>query len=507
MNIPLLLEMAAESLGDRSALGGRDAPIGYGDLQRYAKNAAAGLKDIPAERTAYIGLNSPSLAIALFASGMMGRAFAPLNYRLPDSDLARLVSRTAPSIAIVDDDMVSRIPPIEGVTTFTRSRFDTLARNPSAEVEENVIGEDDVAIMLFTSGTTGEPKAATLKHRHLVSYVISTVELGSAKPEEATLVSVPPYHIAGMSALLTGIYAGRRIVHLSAFSEKNWIAAVCAEGITHAMVVPTMLQRILDEMERSRTGLPSLRHVSYGGGRMPLAVIERAMRLLPDVDFVNAYGLTETSSTIAVLGPEDHRKAFQSGDPAAKRHLGSVGKPLPHIELEVRNSEGEPVPAGVAGEIWVRGDQVSGEYVGRRALRGDGWFPTNDGGWLDEEGFLFVDGRLDDVIVRGGENISPGEIEDVLRGHPAVADVAVVGVPDQEWGERIVAAVVLKGETSEDALRQWTRRQLRSTKTPDSIFFRTALPYNDTGKVLRRVLQTEFGKSAAVAHTIQEPYR
>lgn len=494
--------MAADCLGDRSALGGRDAPICYNELQRYAKNVAAGLKDIPADRIAYIGLNSPSLAIALFASGMMGRAFAPLNYRLPDADLARLVSRTVPSIAIFDDDMISRIPPIEGVTTITRSQFDALARNPNDEVGENMIGEDDVAIMLFTSGTTGEPKAATLKHRHLVSYVISTVELGSAEPEEATLVSVPPYHIAGMSALLTGIYAGRRIVHLSAFSEKNWIAAANAEGITHAMVVPTMLQRILDEMERSKAELPSLRHVSYGGGRMPLAVIERAMRMLPHVDFVNAYGLTETSSTIAVLGPGDHRKAFQSDDPSVKRRLGSVGKPLPHIELEVRNSEGEALPVGVAGEIWVRGDQVSGEYVGRKALRGDGWFPTNDGGWLDDEGFLFVDGRLDDVIVRGGENISPGEIEDVLRGHPAVADVAVVGVPDQEWGERIVAAVVLKADTSEDALRQWTRQQLRSTKTPDSIFFRTALPYNDTGKVLRRVLQAEFGKSAAVAHTI-----
>lgn len=501
MNVPLLLEMAAECLGDRPALGSRDAPVSYGELQHYAKNAAAQLKDIPAERIAYIGLNSSSVAVALFAAGMMGRAFAPLNYRLPDTDLGRLVARTAPSIAIIDDDMTSRVPPIEGVTVLTRSQFDALAQKPVFDGSEDPVEEDGVAIVLFTSGTTGEPKAATLKHRHLVSYVISTIELGSAESDEAALVSVPPYHIAGISALLTGIYAGRRIVHLSAFSEKDWVDTVNSEGVTHAMVVPTMFQRILDEMERSKIGLPSLRHLSYGGGRMPLAVIERAMRLLPNVDFVNAYGLTETSSTIAVLVPEDHRKAFQSDDPVVKRRLGSVGKPLPHIELEVRDSEGEPVAAGVAGEIWVRGDQVSGEYIGRKALRGDGWFPTNDGGWLDEDGFLFIDGRLDDVIVRGGENISPGEIEDVLRAHPAVADVAVLGVPDQQWGERIVAAVVLKADTSEDALQQWTRRRLRSTKTPDSIFFRTALPYNDTGKVLRRVLQAEFGKSAAVAHT------
>lgn len=501
MNLPLLLEMAADCLGQRPALGRIAAPIGYSELLSHARNAAAQLSVVPAERIAYIGLNSPSLAVALFASGMMGRAFAPLNYRLPDADLARIVARTAPSIAIVDDDMAPRIPPTPGVTVITRSRFDVLARIPVAEMPDVMIGEDDIAIVLFTSGTTGEPKAAALKHRNLVSYVISTVELGSAEADEAALVSVPPYHIAGVSALLTGIYAGRRIVHLSAFSEKDWVETARSENITHAMVVPTMLQRILDEMDRSGIKLPALRHISYGGGRMPLAVIERAMQQLPDVDFVNAYGLTETSSTIAVLAPEDHRRAFHSDDPDVRKRLGSVGRPLPHIELEVRDSEGKSVAAGVTGEIWVRGDQVSGEYIGRNALGGDGWFGTKDGGWRDAEGYLFIDGRLDDVIVRGGENISPGEIEDVLRGHPAVADVAVVGVPDQEWGERIVAAVVLRDDASEDTLRQWTRRRLRSTKTPDSIFFRASLPYNETGKVLRRVLQAEFGKSAPVAHT------
>ncbi len=215
------------------------------------------------------------------------------------------------------------------------------------------------------------------------------------------------------------------------------------------------------------------------------------MVMLPDTGFVNAYGLTETSSTVAVLGPDDHRDALGSDDPDVRRRLGSVGRPSPAIEVSIRDELGEPVGPNVPGEIWVRGDQVSGEYVGRESRAIDGWFPTNDGGWLDDGGFLFVTGRLDDVIVRGGENISPGEIEDVLREHPGVADVAVVGVPSQEWGEDIGAAVVAEeGVVLDPAeLSQYVRERLRSTKAPSTIKILDELPYNETGKLLRRVVR------------------
>jgi acyl-CoA synthetase (AMP-forming)/AMP-acid ligase II len=257
------------------------------------------------------------------------------------------------------------------------------------------------------------------------------------------------------------------------------------------MVVPTMLGRVLDAMEETDTLLPSLRHLSYGGGRMPVEVVQRAMEMLPNTGFVNAYGLTETSSTIAVLGPDDHREALASDDPDVRRRLGSVGRPSPAIEVSIRDELGEPVPAGTPGEIWVRGDQVSGEYVGRESRAVDGWFPTNDGGWLDAGGFLYVTGRLDDVIVRGGENISPGEIEDVLREYPGVADVAVVGVPSQEWGEEIAAAVVAEpGAHPQPAeLADFVRQRLRSTKQPARIRMFDELPYNETGKLLRRVVR------------------
>lgn len=487
MHTGLLLEMAAEADPDRIALGG----LSYAGLLQHARAAAAHIVASSVENVAFVGENGRAFPLALFASGLAGRPFAPLNYRLPDADLARILARTAPSLAIVDDSMVSRLGAPDGVRIAPTSAF----LSPVADIQFFDAPEPDIAILLFTSGTTGEPKAAILRHRHIAAYVVSTVEFQGAGADECALISVPPYHIAGVSAVLTSVYAGRRIAQLPVFTPEAWIETARREAVTHAMVVPTMLGRIVDVLERSAERLPALRALSYGGGRMPLPVIERALRLMPHVDFVNAYGLTETSSTIAVLDADDHRAAFASDSPDARRRLGSVGRPLPTLEVEIRVPDGAVAPPNVAGEIFVRGDQVSGEYVGRNVLRDDGWFATNDCGWMDDAGYLFVDGRLDDVIVRGGENISPGEVEDVLRAHPDVRDVAVIGLPDNEWGERVAAVVVCDGVPDATILREWTRARLRSTKAPADIFFRDALPYNDTGKLLRRALKQELSAS------------
>ncbi len=498
MHTALLLEMAAGAFPDRAALGARAAPVAFAELQARARGGAAWLAAQGEGSIVWLGLNGPTLPVALFASGVLGRPFAPLNYRLPDDDLRRLAARTAPSVAIADDDMLARISDIPGVVAIARSAFDAACLDPANREQEPEFVDPDIAVLLFTSGTTGEPKAAVLRHRHLASYVISTVEFMDADDDEAALVSVPPYHIAGVSAVLTSIYGGRRLVHLAAFTPEDWVAAAAGEEITHAMLVPTMLGRVLDVLEARGECLPHLRSLSYGGGRMPAAVIERALKLLPQVNFVNAYGLTETSSTISVLGPDDHRAAIASDDPDVRRRLGSVGRVLPGLELEIRGPSGEVMPTGSAGEVYVRGEQVAGEYLGKSLLDADGWFPTNDQGWLDGEGFLFVEGRLDDVIVRGGENISPGEIEDVLRAHPQVADVAVVGAPDDQWGERVAAFVVTRGEApTADELSAWVKARLRSTKTPETYDFRAELPYNETGKLLRRVLKQELAAKTA----------
>ncbi|MET0361292.1 MAG: class I adenylate-forming enzyme family protein [Sphingobium sp.] len=501
MQTQLLLEMSAEAIGDREGYKTVEGGLSYGEAFRRAKGGATFFHKLTGDTVAFLGHNGPAFPLALFAAGLAGKPFAPLNYRLADADLRKLVARTAPSIVIADGNMATRVHGIDGVTIVTREAFEAACNDEDNCCADLPYVDQDIAVLLFTSGTTGEPKAAVLRHGNLTSYVISTVEFMGAGEDEAALVSVPPYHIAGISAVLTGTYSGRRIAYLHSFAPDAWVQLAHAEKVTHAMVVPTMLARILDAMESMNIELPHLKALSYGGGRMPQSVIERAMKALPGVDFVNAYGLTETSSTIAVLGPDDHRAAFSSDDANVRARLGSVGKPLPSLELEIRGPDGSTVLGSrESGEVYVRGEQVAGEYLHKKMLSDDGWFATNDSGWLDEDGYLFVEGRLDDVIVRGGENISPGEVEDVLRLHPSVRDVAVYGLPDDGWGEKVACSLVVSGEQPTVAeLGDWVKARLRSTKTPECWDFRDELPYNETGKLLRRVLKAEQSKGSADA--------
>jgi acyl-CoA synthetase (AMP-forming)/AMP-acid ligase II len=497
MNVAMLLEMVVEAIGDRVAVSAHGA-LTYSQLLARARAAAGLLTERGAERLVSVDVNSEAVPVGLFGAAMAAVPYVPVNYRLADPLLVAVLQRAAPALAVVEPSVRARLGAgVPGLDLIARD--DLLeAGGRDARALPGFADPEEVAVLLFTSGTTGEAKAAVLRHRHLTSYVLGSVEFLAADPGDAALVSVPPYHIAGVSAVLTSVWSGRRIVYLPEFEPAAWVKAARDEAVTHAMVVPTMLGRILDVLQADGEGLPALRHLSYGGGRMPAPLVERAMTLLPEVGFVNAYGLTETSSTIAVLTPEDHREAFASSDPSARARLASVGRPLPSVELEIRSSDGKPVPVGESGEVWVRGEQVSGEYLGRAGtLTDDGWFPTNDGGRLDDAGYVYVEGRLDDVIVRGGENISPGEIENVLVQHPSVADAAVVGVPDDEWGEAVAAAVVLvrDGEVTHAELQAWVRARLRSTRCPSRIEFRAELPYSATGKLLRRELKAELSSA------------
>jgi long-chain acyl-CoA synthetase len=501
VNLMMLLEMARSAFPGRIALTSAAASYTFEELFRSAGAAAQLVSESAVERLAILDVTSPAVPIGLFASAWAGVPLVPLNYRLTGDELDALLERVAPALLVTDEDRARRFGGREGIRAVSREDF--LARAASFETSlsegEWPMEPDDIAILLFTSGTTGAPKAAVLRQRHLVSYILGSVEFGSAEASDAALVSVPPYHIAGMAAVLSSIYAGRRIVQLPSFDPGEWVALVNRERVTHAFVVPTMLSRIVDAIDREPVKLETLRALSYGGGKMPTAVIERALKAFPDSSFTNAYGLTETSSTISLLGPDEHRAAAASDDEAARRRLSSVGKPLPGVEVEIRGPGGAVLGPGERGEIHVRGEQVSGEYLERGSrLTDDGFFPTRDAGILDEEGYLFLDGRIDDVIVRGGENLSPGEIEEVLLEHAAVCDAAVVGLPDEQWGEAVAAAVVLRagtrtpGEELRAELRAWVKDRLRSTRVPQWIVFRDDLPYNETGKLLRRAIRTEL---------------
>ncbi|OBI80776.1 class I adenylate-forming enzyme family protein [Mycobacterium sp. 1245805.9] len=486
MSISLLLEMAASSNPERTAVVSGELRLTTQQLSDLADGGAGVIAASGARHVAYVGTGGAMLPVLIFAAARAGLAFTPLNYRLSADGIQALIERLPEPLVIVDDRYRDMIGDSSG-RVMSSDEFLAAAREsePAAEFAD----PESVAIVLFTSGTTSAPKAVELSHNNLTSYVTGTVEFESAEPADAALICVPPYHIAGVSAALSNLYAGRKMVYLPNFDAEEWVRLIDAEKVTTATVVPTMLDRIVTVLERGGHELPSLRSLAYGGSKVGLPLVRRALELLPHVGFVNAYGLTETSSTIAVLGPDDHREAHAaSADHVAKR-LGSVGRPVPGIELQIRGEDGTVLGPGETGELFVRGEQVSGRYTGiGSVLDDDGWFPTRDVALLDEDGYLFISGRSDDTIIRGGENIAPAELEEVLIEHAHVRDVAVVGVEDPQWGQAIVAVVVPVAGIDPDPeeLREHVRKSLRGSRTPDRVVFRDELPTTPTGKVLRR---------------------
>jgi acyl-CoA synthetase (AMP-forming)/AMP-acid ligase II len=499
LSISLLLEMAASGDPDRVAAVDGDIRLTTANLSALADGGAGVIAASGASNVVYVGTGGVMLPLLLFSSARASRAFTPLNYRLSADGLRQLIDRLSDPLIVVDVEFRDIIAGF-GKRVMTSDEFIEAAR--SADPASEFADPDDVAVVLFTSGTTSRPKAVELTHNNLTSYVTGTVEFGSAGPADAALVCVPPYHIAGVGAALSNVYAGRAIVYLRRFDPQEWVRLVRDERVTTATVVPTMLSRIVAVLEEQSAELPTLRNFAYGGSKVSRPLVRRALDLLPGVGFVNAYGLTETSSTIAILTPEDHRVAYEARDDAVARRLTSVGRPVPDIEVQIRAEDGTVLGPDETGELYVRGPQVSGRYseIGS-VLDAQGWFPTKDVAMLDEGGYLFIGGRSDDTIIRGGENIAPSEIEDVLVEHPDVREVVVVGLEDADWGQIIVAVIVPEAGAAPapEQLREFARSTLRGSRTPDRIVFRAELPTTPTGKVLRREILDDL-KPAAAKH-------
>src|SRR5271168_3345367 len=469
--------MASSSDPERTAVVSGDVRLTTQQLSDLADGGAGIIAGSGASHVAYVGTGGAMLPLLIFASARAGLTFTPINYRLSAEGIKTLIARLPDPLVVIDSRYLDELggpDGLDGVAKQVIVSDDFLAQARDAEPAVEFADPDSVGIVLFTSGTTSQPKAVELTHNNLTSYVTGTVEFGSAEPTDAALICVPPYHIAGVSAALSNLYAGRKMVYLPIFDPEEWVRLIDAEHVTSATVVPTMLDRIVTVLEGGQHRLPSLRNL--------------------------AYGLTETSSTIAVLTPDDHRDAQAAADPAVVRRLASVGQPVPSVEVQIRDEGGAVLPAGQTGELFVRGDQVSGRYTGiGSVLDADGWFPTRDIATLDGAGYLFIGGRSDDTIIRGGENIAPAELEDVLVEHPHVRDVAVVGVDDPQWGQAIVAVVVpaVGVEPDPQELREHVRKSLRGSRTPDRVVFRDELPTNATGKVLRREIVEQLRAAPA----------
>ncbi|MET7680486.1 long-chain fatty acid--CoA ligase [Streptomyces sp. NPDC005423] len=486
MNLTTLLDMAADGFGDRIVVGRNHDGLTPRRLRALAAGGARAVREAGADAILHLAVNGPAFPVALFAAAHAGVPLVPVNYRLGEAQLAVLLANHPRALGIADPEQ-AEVLRRAGLPVLTPARWlETAAAG--ADGRDGPAASDAPAVIIYTSGTTAAPKGVLLRPHNLMSYVFGTVEFAGADPDEAALVSVPPYHIAAVSNVLSNLYAGRRTLTLEQFTPRGWLDLVREQRITHAMVVPTMLARIMDTDGLDRS-VPTLRTLAYGGAKMPRRVIEAALGEWRHVQFVNAYGLTETSSTISVLGPDEHRAAVAGTDPEIRARLGSAGLPVPGVELEIRDESGAVLGGGRPGQIWVRGEQVSGEYAGQGSATDErGFFPTRDRGRLDTAGYLYVEGRADDTIIRGAENIAPAEIEDVLLRQPGVLDAVVVGVPDEEWGQRIEAVVVTRAGARVDPgeLRTAVRDTLRGSRTPDRITYWPELPRTATGKLVRR---------------------
>jgi acyl-CoA synthetase (AMP-forming)/AMP-acid ligase II len=481
----MILDAVATTEPDRTCVTSGGSDLTYAQMIRVAEHIRTRLSGIRARGTVvYLGETSLASVCLLFGAAAAGWTFTPVNYRLRAGEMLDLVERSGADVVVGAARQLETIPDqrntwlasdeVVGDLDLRRAAAD--GSGPQLTYEMT----DETAVALFSSGTTSKPKLIRLSHSNMLSYLLNTVELASADPTEAIMVSAPPYHIAGVTNVLSNLYRGRRLVLVPHFEAVEWLALGTREKATHAMLVPTMLVRLLEEMEASGTPFPpTITNISLGGAAVSPALLLRATRLLPKVDLVVAYGLTETSSSVTILGPADIRQAAQAQDPGDRAVLESVGRPIPGIELEIRDRDGAPQGSRQPGEIWVRGEQVSA------ATDKDGWFRTRDLGYLDERGFVFLLGRADDVIIRGGENIMPAEIEQVIESHPAVVEAAVVGIPDEEWGEVLEAAVVTRSDTDPEEVRTYVRSRLAGYKVPRRVKIVSELPRNSTGKLLR----------------------
>lgn len=518
MNTLDFLSIASSICPDRPAVIFEGKRLTYAELNERANRLAHALMNLgvkKGDRVAIMQVNCPQYLESYYATAKLGGIFVPLNFRAKQEELEYLLNHSEAVVLFVGDryvDLVNAVRPktpsvkhyiaIESPQEGMLYYEDLINSAPAEEIYPEV-SEEDVTVLMYTAGTTGRPKGVPQTHGAFASYVVNNVEPADPENTEVNLLCVPLYHIAGFQALLASVYGGRSLAMMRQFDEEEWFRVVEQEKASRTMLVPTMLKRIIDHPDFSKHDLSSLKVITYGAASMPFEVLKKALQLLPGVRFINAFGQTETASTVCMLGPEDHiiEGTEEEKEKKLRRLASSIGKPLPDVEMAIMDEHGNLLPPGQVGEIVIRGPRVMSGYwqdpeKTKAALSADGWLHTGDMGWMDEDGYFYLAGRGDDMIIRGGENISPEEVEQVLQSHPKVEEAAVIGVPDPEWGQQPRAIVVLKkGETATpEEIIEFCRDKLAGFKRPRSVIFVDSLPRNPMGKVIRRQLREMYGQ-------------
>jgi acyl-CoA synthetase (AMP-forming)/AMP-acid ligase II len=479
MNTGTILDAAATGDPARIALIIDGRSINYGELAATVRQCAAGLaaSDVVAgDRVAVVDGGSLLSIATMVAAARIGAAAALMNPALTPPELQGLLkSAGCADVAVAGEQYVDRLREAGAPTVLTVA--DLVDSPSSASPSDGIVdpevdaADDRDALILFTSGTTGLPKAVGITGRQLTMRIrgMATPFRADTQPSVG-LMCVPFFHVGGALGTLGSLYSGNTSVVQKRFDAGEWLRLVSAHRVTTTFMVPTMLQRILDHPDFANTDLTSLVAIAYGAAAAPISLVRRAMAALPHVAFANVFGQTETLGAYTTLMPDDHR------DPA---RAGSVGRPLPGVDVRVVDPDtGNDVAAGTVGELWVNTTQNVTE----------GWLRTGDLAHQDADGYIFPSGRLSDTINRGGEKFGPIEVEEALRSHPAVSDVAVAGIADEELGQRVGAAVVACAPVTLEELRSHCRELIAYFKLPERLAIVDHIPYSSTGKVSRRQL-------------------
>jgi acyl-CoA synthetase (AMP-forming)/AMP-acid ligase II len=500
----------AKSRGDAIAFEFEGRTTTFAEFDRNTNRVANALKAEgikPGDRIAYIGKNSDVFFELLMGAMKAGVVTAPVNWRLAGPEVAFIVEDCKAAVLFVGPEFVTlvrnirpRMPDVRTIITteggaeewqdFAAWRDAQSADDPAVAVRPT-----DVAIQLYTSGTTGKPKGAMLSHANFLNLVNTGTE--AEMPEwnkwtanDVSLVAMPIFHIGGSGWGVMGLYHGARGVIARDFDPTKVLDFLEQSAITKLFMVPAAMQFVVRQPRARSVDFSRLKYMLYGASPIPAALLKECIEVF-QCGFVQLYGMTETTGAIVALAPEDHIEGLE--------RMRSAGKALPGVELAILDAEGNRLPPREVGEIATRsGSNMTGYWnladATARTLDKDGWLRTGDAGYMDEDGYLYIHDRIKDMIISGGENIYPAEVESALCDHPDVAEAAVIGVPDERWGEAVKAIVVMKPGKSATAadIISFTRERIAGFKTPKTVDFIEALPRNPSGKILRRHLRDPY---------------
>ncbi|UOM34740.1 long-chain-fatty-acid--CoA ligase [Acuticoccus sp. I52.16.1] len=478
----------------------------FAAFDAHCDRIANAFTDLAARRVAYLGKNCDTVFEVLVGAARAGVLFAPVNWRLAPPEVAAILADFAPQVLFVGPECAEavaairgRLPP--GLTLIAMEgghpqwpAFDAWRDASRAEAHPDRGRAGEPVLVLFTSGTTGLPKGAMLSHDNLFGqrrHTPATLTYDHWNDDDVSLTSMPVAHIAGSGWWMLGFVNACTNIITREFDPGAIIAIIARERVSKLFLVPAALQLIVRHPEAIGTDFRCVDLICYGAAPMPLALLREAITLI-GCDFLQCYGLTETTGTVAMLLPAEH-----TADGAPR--MRSAGRAAPGSQIRIVGPHGETLPPGAIGEVAIRGTAVMLGYLDKpdataQVLGRDGWFRSGDAGYLDEDGFLYIHDRIKDMIITGGENVYPAEVENAIFGHPDVDEVAVIGVPDEVWGEAVKAIVAPRPGhvVDREAVLAWTRERLAAFKCPKTIDIVDALPRNAAGKVLRRELRRPY---------------